>query len=106
MQSAAKTLPFILFALAMLSLAACNGTTVVAGASAIGIFGTKPKEKPPADTASQIARHESWCYETMGEPDCYSKPQRGAGSRLINVDPQNRYPLTARAYDEMVIQEQ
>ncbi len=91
-------------ALAALALAGCSGTTVFAGGSALGILGTKPGQLPPADTADQIAPHESWCYETMGWPECYTKPQDGAANRLINVDPANRYPLTPRAYDEAVVE--
>src|ERR1700728_4568705 len=93
-----KSLPFVLLALAMLSLAGCNGTTVFAAASATGIYYTKDKDKPPADTKDQIAEHESWCYETMGYAECYPSPQNVEPDRLINVDPQNHYPLTPRAY--------
>jgi len=103
---AVKTLPFILFALAALALAGCNGTTVALGAAAAGIWETKPDPLPPADLASQIPQHESWCYETMGQPECFSHPQKDANNRLINVDPENRYPLTARAYHEAVVEDQ
>jgi hypothetical protein len=103
--TATKALPFILLALAALSLAACNGTTVFAAVAAGGIYGTRSKAKPPADMSKQIARHESWCYETLGEPQCFTQPQKGAGSRLINVEPQNRYPLTARAYDDIALRQ-
>jgi hypothetical protein len=98
--SAVKTLPFILFALAMLALAGCNGTTVFAGASTLGIIGTKPAALPPADTADQIAQHDSWCYETLGYAECYAHPQDVPPNRLINVDPANKYPLTAYNYNQ------
>ncbi len=104
--SATKTLPLIFLALAMLALAGCNGTVIGLGAAAGGIMGTKPDELPPADTADQIAQHESWCYETMGTPECFSHPQKDSGNRLINVDPPNRYPLTARSYNETVVEDQ
>ncbi|MGE3623921.1 MAG: hypothetical protein AB7H77_08640 [Bdellovibrionales bacterium] len=97
-----KTLPFILIALAMLSLAGCNGTTVYAAGAATGIFLTRDKDKPPADTASQIPEHESWCYSTLGYPQCYPYPINTHPSRLINVEPQNRYPLTPAQYWEAV----
>jgi hypothetical protein len=97
-----KTLPFVLLALAMLALAACSGTTVMSAASTAGIWYTRPGAPPPADTADQIAEHESWCYETMGYAECYAHPQDVDPNRLINVDPQNRYPLTARDYQELV----
>lgn len=99
-----KTLPFILAALAMLAMAGCSGTAVGLGASAVGIVATRPDEGPPADLASQIPQHESWCYRTAGFSECYAYPQKDANGRLINVDPQNRYPLTARAYHEAVIE--
>jgi hypothetical protein len=103
-KSAMKTLPFILMALAMLALASCSGTTVALGGEALGIWSTRPDQLPPADTADQIAQHESWCYNTMGYPECYTTPQDGAGNRLINVDPESRYPLTPRAYNEAVVE--
>ena len=39
------------------------------------LFIDRPKPPPPADTADQIAPHESWCYETMGYPECYTQAQ-------------------------------
>ena len=97
-----KTLPFVLMALAALSLANCTGVTVYAAAAATGIYLTKDQEPPPADTAHQIAPHESWCYETMGYAECYTTAQNTDPNRLINVDPQNRYPLTNHDYWETV----
>jgi len=95
-----KTLPFILLALAGLLIAGCNGTTVAAAGMYYGMTSTKRDAGPPADIADQTAPHESWCYETMGYPECYSHPQIGADNRLINVDPANKFPLTAAAYDK------
>jgi hypothetical protein len=97
-----KTLPFILLALAALALAGCNGTEVAAMGATAGIFYTKPDPLPPADTADQIAQHESWCYETMGYAECYAHAQNVEPNRLINVDPQSRYPLTAHDYWDIV----
>ena len=104
---AVKTLPFILFALAMLALAGCavgpfalNGTEVAAGGAVAGIYGTRPDALPPADTKDQIAPHESWCYETLGYSECYASPQDVPPGRLINVDPPNRYPLTNYNYNQ------
>jgi hypothetical protein len=113
---AAKTLPFILFALAMLSMASCNGLgpsdfmpsaatltsgTVLGGAAAAAlIYETRPGPLPPADTEHQIAQHESWCYGTMGYAECYAHPQDVPPERLINVDPPNRYPLTTFNYNQ------
>lgn len=106
LSAAMKLLPFILFALAMLSLAGCNGTVIGLGAAAGGIIGTRPGDEPPADLSAQIPQHESWCYETAGYPECYAYPVPNANNRLIMVDPPNRYPLTARSYHETVIESQ
>lgn len=100
-----KALPFILLALAALSLAGCNGTTVYAAGAAAGMWYSKPKTPPPADTADQIAPHESWCYETLGYPECYTQAQNVEPNRLINVDPQNHYPLTPQKYWEVVYED-
>jgi len=104
--AALKTLPLILFALAALMLANCTGTTVALGGAAVGMVATKPSEPPPADTEHQIAQHESWCYETSGYAECYAHPQKDAGNRLINVTPENLYPLTPRAYYEATVEDQ
>ena len=97
-----KSLPYVLLALAMLTLASCDGATVFSGVSTAGMWLTRPGDPPPADTEHQIAEHESWCYETMGYAECYAHPQATDPNRLINVDPPNRYPLTPREYDEAV----
>lgn len=82
----------------VLALGACNGTTVAIAGAATGIWYTRDRKLPPADTDSQIPAHESWCYKTLAEPECYPYPQDVPPSRLINVDPQNKYPLTRRGY--------
>ncbi|MBI1272710.1 MAG: hypothetical protein GC131_01305 [Alphaproteobacteria bacterium] len=46
--------------------------------------------------------HQSWCYETIGEPDCYTGPQDVPKDRLINVDPVSQRPLTPEQYDAMM----
>jgi len=97
-----KTLPFILLALAALALAGCNGTTVISAGSTAAIWLTKPGDPPPPDTDHQIAAHESWCYHTLGYAQCYPQAQNVEPERLINVDPQSRYPLTAHDYWEVV----
>ena len=104
--TAMKTMPFILFALAMLSLASCTPLGMATGATVGGIYSTRPGEGPPPDLADQVPQHESWCYETAGYAECYAYPVKDANSRLIMVDPANRYPLTARAYHETVIESQ
>jgi len=95
-------LPFILFALAALAMASCQAPAIVQAGVVGGEIGimylTKDGEPPPADTEHQIPEHEDWCYETMGNAECFSKPQDTEADRLINVDPQNRYPLTRGQY--------
>ena len=100
--SAARTLPFILLGLAMLALAGCDGGVMLGAGTAGMIYLTKPSDPPPADTEHSIQPHESWCYETMGDPVCYAHAQDVNPDRLINVDPPNRYPLTPRAYDNEI----
>ena len=82
-------------------LGACTGP-VIMGADAIAIIATKPSSPPPADTQDQIPEHESWCYSTMGDPQCYPRAQNVPADRLINVEPQNRYPLDSAAYRQAV----
>jgi hypothetical protein len=100
-----KTFPFILLALTTLALASCNATSVTTVASTVGIWLTKPGSPAPADTADQIKPHESWCYETMGYAECYAEAQDTDPNRLINVDPQNLYPVTPHDYEEAVFLE-
>jgi hypothetical protein len=88
-------------ALGALALSGCTQQVVVAE-SAASIFLTRPSTPPPADTQSQIAEHESWCYKTMATTECYTKAQDVAPTRLVNVDPQNVYPLTPQAYHDEV----
>lgn len=90
----------------IMTLAACNGTTVAIAGAATGIWYTRDRKQPPADTASQIPAHESWCYKTLAEPECFPAPQDVPPSRLINVDPQNRYPLTRRGYYQALVENQ
>jgi len=101
----AYCIPFLLLLLSNCAAPAMTGAAVSAGAAA-GIYATKPGDLPPADTAHQIPPHENWCYTTMGDSQCYSHPQNTAPDRLINVDPQNRYPLTPRDYHEVVVEDQ
>lgn len=97
-----KISSFLSLTAVLLILSACNGTTVGLGAAYLGVTGTRPEEPPPADTEDQIAQHESWCYESLGYPECYPHAQPVNGNRLINVDPANRYPLTPQAYRDAV----
>lgn len=89
-----------------LLLAGCGENAALAtieGGSVVGAYLTSSWTPPPADTQSQIPEHESWCYATLGDSECYSEPQDTQPSRLINVDPQSRYPLNGRSYQEAVM---
>jgi hypothetical protein len=96
-------LSFVLI-ISALTLSGCTGYPMGMALATFGIIETRPDELPPADLDSQIAEHENWCYSTMGRADCYSTPQSVRPTRLINVDPANRYPLTPRAYREVVVE--
>lgn len=87
-----------------LALGGCMSTMGMAtlGAEGAIFYATKPDSLPPADTEHQIPAHESWCYRTMGEVQCYAKAQDVHPERLINVEPQNRYPLTPKDYQDEV----
>jgi hypothetical protein len=41
---------------------------------------------------------ESWCYETLGQIDCYPQPQDVPPGRLVNVQPGDQRPLTRSEY--------
>jgi len=84
-------------------LGACTGP-VIMGADAIAIVAMRPSSPPPADTQAQIPEHESWCYSTMGDPQCYPHAQDVSPERLINVEPASRYPLDREGYRQAVIE--
>ncbi|MGB9153817.1 MAG: hypothetical protein WCD70_12120 [Alphaproteobacteria bacterium] len=92
---------FLSLAFAAFVLAGCTGPVIMGGDAAV-MAATKQWSKPPADTASQIPPHESWCYSTMGDTECFAQAQDTQPNRLVNVDPQNRYPLNAPAYRQVV----
>ncbi len=93
-----KTLPYVLLAMAMLLLANCTPMTELGVGSAGVAWMTAPLPPDKADLADQIPSHEDWCYSTLGDAECYAYPQNTAPSRLVNVDPENRYPLTNQEY--------
>jgi hypothetical protein len=88
-------------ALGAFALTGCTQQVVVAETAA-SMYLLRPATPPPADTQSQIAEHESWCYKTMADTECYTKAQDVAPGRLVNVEPQNLYPLTPQAYRDEV----
>lgn len=55
---------------------------------------------PTPATYSVLQKHEDWCYDTVGEVECYPGPQRGIPPEsLVNVNPPSRYPLTRADYN-------
>ena len=73
-----------------------KGAFVLLSASAYLLVGCVPFWKTqPLQVDNSIQPHESWCYQTLGEIDCYTTPQAFPPSRLVNVDPQSLRPLTA-----------
>jgi len=94
--------------LLLLLMSPLTGCISAVGLGAIGaegavMYATKPGDPPPADHAQDIPPHESWCYRTLGDVECFAKAQEEAlPEALINVDPQNRYPLTAQEYRDEV----
>lgn len=79
-------------------VAGCSSHQVAAIGVSAAIYGTRPKEPPPANVADQIPPHESWCYRTMADTECYTRAQDVPPSRLVNVEPQSLYPLTPEDY--------
>ncbi|MBV8060636.1 MAG: hypothetical protein JO126_04075 [Alphaproteobacteria bacterium] len=101
-----KTYGLVSLLLFPLLLTGCGENASLAaieGVAAVGAWATSPWTPAAADTQSQIPEHENWCYTTMGDPECYSEPQDQQPETLINVDPQSRYPLNNRSYQEAVM---
>lgn len=62
-----------------------------------------PEEEARPQPMTAMQPHESWCYTTLGQIDCYPGPQRSlAPESLVSVDPPSRYPLTRDAYAKAV----
>ncbi len=51
-----------------------------------------------AEVVPMLPVHESWCYKTLGQIDCYPKPQRLPPESLVSVDPPSRFPTSREAY--------
>lgn len=89
---------YAVVAFSLVVLCGCTGP-IIAGTTAAVMFATKPEKLPPADVAGQIPDHESWCYRTMADVQCYPSIQDVPPSRLVNVDPQSKYPVDLQAYN-------
>lgn len=85
--------------LGLLLLAGCT-QQVVMGGTAAAVYLTKPSSPTSSDTSYRMPEHQTWCYRTMADPQCYTSPQDVPPGRLINVDPPELYPLTAEAYSQ------
>jgi hypothetical protein len=98
---------FLLPFLGLFFLTGCNAPIPLAIAGGSGIYYTRPEKEPDANTTDGMPPHESWCYSTLGEVvECFTQPQDTIPSRLVNVDPANRYPMSTKAYREQVTQSQ
>jgi hypothetical protein len=90
---------YTVLALSALLLGACTGP-IIMGTDAAITLATKPAEPPPADIEHQIPPHESWCYQTMGDIECYAHIQDVPPNRLVMVDPPEHYPVDLHEYHE------
>jgi hypothetical protein len=93
---------FISLALIAVALCGCTGPVII-GSGAAAIVLSRPDSGGPADTKDQIPEHESWCYQTMADSQCFAHPQDVPPGRLINVDPPSRYPVDLSAYHQALI---
>lgn len=85
-----KNTPLTLLAFGLVLLGGCSPTLKSWFQGGTG----KPRE-----AYSVLPKHESWCYNTLGEIDCYPGPQSGlVPESLVSVDPPSRYPLTREDY--------
>lgn len=72
-------------------------------ATTLALTGCVPPWKAqPSLAAGRPPEHESWCYKTLAEVDCYARPQNTAADRLVGVDPPVRQPLNAREHGKAV----
>jgi hypothetical protein len=45
-------------------------------------------------------KQQTWCYDTIGKPDCYTTPQDVPRDRFIGVQPDELRPLTPDEYND------
>lgn len=53
-----------------------------------------------------VQPHETWCYRTLGQIDCYHLPQRFPPESLVSVDPASRFPLSREDYAKALAEAQ
>lgn len=56
--------------------------------------------------AAKIPPHDSWCYHTLGEVDCYTEAQGHEAERLVAVDPPVKTPSTRAEHTKASLQKQ
>jgi hypothetical protein len=81
-----RPIALVLVALALLSLAGCKSSSSV-------------YEKP---VKPYYAVPETWCYKTLGKPDCYATPQNLKTGRLIGVQPDLNLPMSPKDHEKYV----
>ena len=90
--------------LLLLALVGCTPPDLAVGAgAAVMMYATRSDDN--ATTATKSASGEVWCYRTLGYPECYPTPQNVVPERLINVEPQSKYPSSYEAYNKLIEKE-
>lgn len=86
----------------ILLLPGCAGLNLPLGAATVGAYATRPEKGKPADLSLQTKPHQTWCYRTLADTECFPHPMDGAEGRLIAVDPQSETPLTSSEHTAAV----
>lgn len=63
-------------------------------------------KKGPAKPYNVLPPHESWCYNSLGQIECYPEPQNLPPESLVSVDPPSRFPLTREAHAKALAEAQ
>ncbi len=64
------------------------------GCALLNEWAAKLGTTPPRGPVASLPPHESWCYNTLGQIECYPAPQNFPPESLVSVDPPSRFPLT------------
>lgn len=57
------------------------------------------KPPPPSMVGTDgMPLHQSWCYQTLAEIECYTEPQDVPPGRLVGVNPPIITPLSRSEY--------
>lgn len=79
---------------------------LLAGLALSGCVPFWKKNRAPGSTERPIEPHETWCYKTMGETQCFSAPQNLPPDSLVMVDPPSRYPVNREEYQRALAEAQ